>query len=100
MVDFFVCEKIILKERMVSVMKIIKQEIQFEESLKQRFGINLTQLYSILNAADERLYKKMTNVWTKYVNEKKIKHPNTEEMNFLMECYHRGIHEETDDLLW
>ena len=36
MVDFFVCEKIILKERMVSVMKIIKQEIQFEESLKQR----------------------------------------------------------------
>ena len=36
MVDFFVCEKIILKERMMSVMKIIKQEIQFEESLKQR----------------------------------------------------------------
>ena len=36
MVDFFVCKKIILKERMVSVMKIIKQEIQFEESLKQR----------------------------------------------------------------
>lgn len=36
MVDFFVCEKIILKERMVSVRKIIKQEIQFEESLKQR----------------------------------------------------------------
>ena len=36
MVDFFVCEKIILRERMVSVMKIIKQEIQFEESLKQR----------------------------------------------------------------
>ena len=36
MVDFFVCQKIILKERMVSVMKIIKQEIQFEESLKQR----------------------------------------------------------------
>ena len=36
MVDFFVCEKIILKERMVSVMKIIKEEIQFEESLKQR----------------------------------------------------------------
>lgn len=71
-----------------------------EESLKQRFGINLTQLYSILNAADERLYKKMTNVWTKYVNEKKIKLPNTEEMNFLMECYHRGIHEETDDLIW
>ena len=36
MVDFFVCEKIILKERMVSVMKIIKQKIQFEGSLKQR----------------------------------------------------------------
>ena len=35
MVDFFVCKKII-QERMVSVMKIIKQEIQFEESLKQR----------------------------------------------------------------
>ena len=35
MIDFFVCEKIILKERMVSVMKIIKQEIQFEESLKK-----------------------------------------------------------------
>ena len=32
MVDFFVCEKIILKD----VIKIIKQEIQFEESLKQR----------------------------------------------------------------
>ncbi len=71
-----------------------------EESLKQRFGLNLTQLYSILNAADERLHKKMTNVWAKYVNEKKIKHPNAEEMNFLMECYHRGIHEETDDLIW
>ena len=36
MVDFFVCEKIILKERIVSVMKIIKEEIQFEEGLKQR----------------------------------------------------------------
>ena len=36
MVDFFVCEKIILKERIVSVMKIIKEEIQFEECLKQR----------------------------------------------------------------
>ena len=36
MVDFFVCEKIILEGRMVSVMKIIKEEIQFEESLKQR----------------------------------------------------------------
>ena len=33
--DFFVCKNII-QERMVSAMKIIKQEIQFEESLKQR----------------------------------------------------------------
>ena len=32
---FFYCENVI-QERMVSVMKIIKQEIQFEESLKQR----------------------------------------------------------------
>ena len=32
---FFYCENAI-QERMVSVMKIIKQEIQFEESLKQR----------------------------------------------------------------
>lgn len=71
-----------------------------EESLRQSFGINLTQLYSILNSADERLYKKMTNVLAKYVDEKKIKQPNAAEMNFLMECYHRGIHEETYDLIW
>ena len=32
---FFYCKNVI-QERMVSVMKIIKQEIQFEESLKQR----------------------------------------------------------------
>ena len=31
----FYCKNVI-QERMVSVMKIIKQEIQFEESLKQR----------------------------------------------------------------
>ena len=36
MVDFFVCKKIILKERMVFDMKITKEELQFEESLKQR----------------------------------------------------------------
>ena len=71
-----------------------------EKKLKQSFGINLTQLYSILNAADERLYKKMTNVWVKYINENNIKKPNIIQMNFLMECYHRGIHDKTDDLLW
>ena len=32
----FLFAKNIIQERMVSVMKIIKQEIQFEESLKQR----------------------------------------------------------------
>lgn len=32
----FLFEKNIIQERMVSVMKIIKQEIQFEENLKQR----------------------------------------------------------------
>ena len=32
---FFYCKNVI-QERMVSVMKIVKQEIQFEESLKQR----------------------------------------------------------------
>ena len=38
MVDFFVCKEIILlqKEGMVFELKIIKEEIQFEESLKQR----------------------------------------------------------------
>lgn len=39
MIDFFVCEKIILKERIVSVMNIIEQEIQFEGSLKQRLKV-------------------------------------------------------------
>lgn len=71
-----------------------------EENLKENFGINLNQLYHILNSADERLYKKMTNVWTKYINENKIKKPNVSEMTFVMECYHLGIHEETDDLIW
>ena len=32
----FLFAKNIIQERMVSVMKIIKQEIQFEENLKQR----------------------------------------------------------------
>ena len=38
MVDFFVAKKIIqsLKERMVLEMKIIKEELRFEESLKKR----------------------------------------------------------------
>ena len=42
----------------------------------------------------------MTNVWVKYINENNIKKPNIIQMNFLMECYHRGIHDKTDDLLW
>ena len=36
MVDFLFAFKNIIQERIVSVMKIIKQEIQFEENLKQR----------------------------------------------------------------
>ena len=38
MVDFFCYKKIILKykERMVFEMNVIKQELQFEEGLKQR----------------------------------------------------------------
>ena len=35
MVDFFCCEKVI-QERMVFKMQIIKEELRFEESLKQR----------------------------------------------------------------
>ena len=71
-----------------------------EEMLKKSFGISISQLYSILNSADERLFKKMTNVWVKYISENKIRKPNVSEMNFIMECYHRGIHEEADDLIW
>ena len=38
MVDFFYCKKVIqsLKERMVFEMKIIKEELRFEENLKKR----------------------------------------------------------------
>lgn len=38
MVDFFVVKKVIqsLKERMVLEMKIIKEELRFEENLKKR----------------------------------------------------------------
>ena len=38
MVDFFYCKKVIqsLKERMVLEMKIIKEELRFEENLKKR----------------------------------------------------------------
>lgn len=68
------------------------------EELKRNFGINMNQLYSILNSADSRLYKKMVNVWTKYINEHNVK-PNFIKMNFLLECYENGIHETTDDLI-
>lgn len=70
-----------------------------DEKLKESFGININQLYSILNAADERLYKKMSNVWTRYINENSIKKPYATQMNFLIECYNRNIHEKENDLI-
>lgn len=72
-----------------------------EEALKNSFDITINRLYTILNAADERLHKKMWNVWTKYITEeidKGNQMPNPFSMNFLLECYRKGIHDKVDDL--
>lgn len=73
-----------------------------ENKLKESFGITINQLYSMLNSADERLFKKMSHVWAKYTYEskKKIMQPNVSEMNFLMECYQNGIYEKVSDKTW
>lgn len=68
------------------------------EQIKESFGITENQLYSILSSADERLFKKMLHVWTKYVNEHKITKPNATEMNFLLECYKNGICQRESDM--
>ena len=57
MVDFFVCEKIILKERMVSVMKIIKRD-------KIKFGLVVTlKEINGENRIDEFIQRCFFNQW-------------------------------------
>lgn len=72
-----------------------------ENKLIKTFGLTINQLYSILNNADKRLYKKMSKVWTKYMTENKyfmdLDWKRIGRMCFLNECYKHGIIEEDED---
>lgn len=73
-----------------------------EEQLRQSFGLTINQLYHILESADERLFKKMTHVYQKFINDEKEKNKIIEmrRMNFLFECYDKGICTEESDIIW
>ena len=73
-----------------------------DEQVKKSFGINTNQLYNILEAADERLYKKMFHVFQKYRNDvtNESKSIDAHRMDFLLECFHNGINEEETDLIF
>lgn len=66
MVDFFVCEKIILKERMVSVMKIIK-DMNIKDKLRLGICLTISDWANILYNRNE-IYKKF-DIMLKEVDE-------------------------------
>ena len=66
MVDFFVCEKIILKERMVSVMKIIK-DMNIKDKLRLGICLTISDWANILYNRNE-VYKKF-DIMLKEVDE-------------------------------
>lgn len=71
-----------------------------DEQIKKSFGITRNQLYHILNSADERLFKKMCHVVQKFSDDEKKKNNIVEaqRMNFLLECYAKGITEQENDI--
>lgn len=69
------------------------------EKLKKSFGINIRQLYHILNSAEERLFKKMGHVWMKYNNDVAFSRGsiNPKVASFVTECYFKGIEDVESD---
>lgn len=61
--------------------------------MKESFGINIRQLYHILNSAEERLFKKMSHIYQKWRNDVLLKDGslNPTVMTFMLECHRRGI---------
>lgn len=68
-----------------------------EDELKDKFGISVRRLYGILNNAEKKYQEKMMRVWNRYVNEGKHLAHDPFRMNFIFECYSKGIRESTDE---
>lgn len=70
-----------------------------DKDMKASFGITVNQLYNILEAADDRLFKKMCHVWQKYNNDvNRSIRPNFGE--FLNECLHNGVDLMESDIVY
>lgn len=71
-----------------------------DEKMMKSFGLTKNKLYNILLSAEERIYRKTVNTWSKYVYETEIKKRNgVKRLNFLLECYSNGITEEVFDYI-
>lgn len=71
-----------------------------EKQIKESFGLTINQLYHILEAADERLFKKMMHVWQKYHYDTTRNSINLKQGEFMLECFDKGIEDVESDIIW
>ena len=71
-----------------------------EKQIKESFGLTINQLYHILESADERLYKKMMHVWQKYNDDMNRKNISNVSLDFMVECYEKGIEDTESDIIY